>query len=35
VGEREPSLDHYNQVVKEREGWVDLEPVLLDNCRVF
>ncbi len=24
----------FDQVVKVREGWVDMEPVLLVNCRV-
>ncbi len=33
-GSEDSSLVPYNQMVKEREGWVDLEPVLLANCRV-
>jgi len=33
-GSQDSSLEPYGQVFKESEGWVDLEPVLLVNCRV-
>jgi len=31
---QDSNLEPYDQVVKVREGWVDLEPVLLVDCRV-
>jgi hypothetical protein len=33
-GSQDSSLEPYNQVVKVKEGRVDLEPVLPINCRV-
>jgi hypothetical protein len=33
-GSQDSSLEPYDQVFKESEGWVDLEPVLLVNWRV-
>ncbi len=33
-GSQDSSPEPYNQVVKVKEGRVDLEPVLLINCRV-
>ncbi len=33
-GSQDSSLEPYDQAVKVREGWVDLEPIVLVNCRV-